>query len=283
MVTFFREVPGTAGKVYFSDKPDIGDVQNIFYPAGIHTIISLDQTAGQPIEKEAKKFGIKQYFYHIDPANPIPMATKLAQDLMALTSDPPILIHCMHGQDRTGFGIAEYMKQKEGYSPEAAEKFVETLTGFGKGINLLAKEELEEILGYRNLLRKDHTKDQNSADDIVSVMRDNLAHQAGSSNSGTVDAGVFADHLSFAPYSDPNGDSYPGFGNIRARMKLLTKLCQKTEETSTTEIPKQVMLPEVGEKSNYNGLSENYLNAPSGSPGAPNGASPTQPAGLVQM
>ena len=48
-------------------------------------------------------------------------------------------------------------------------------------------------------------------------------------------------------------------------------------------IPKQVKLPMNGEKSNYQGLSENYMNAPSGAPGAPNGASPSQPAGLVQL
>lgn len=39
----------------------------------------------------------------------------------------------------------------------------------------------------------------------------------------------------------------------------------------------------VGNRDNYNGVSDSYLNAPSGSPGAPNAAGPSEPSGTNQL
>ena len=312
MVTFFREVPGSGGRVYFSDAPQVSDVKNIFSPAGIEAIISLDHAAGETIVNECPKYRIKQYFYHINPAAPVPGATRLAKDIKNITMKTPVLIHCFHGQDRTGFGIALWLVQVTGYQPCQAIKFVEMLTGFGLGITPKAKDQLKAIVGCIE-------SDTNLALDAVEQMRDELAHGQGYAASGTVDGGTFGDHLSFAPFQDPNGDysiskdninSYENQWGVSARIKILKmikiagKKKKKTDDKNNGDfdsvpagmpgqehasagvdekLPAQILLPDNGQRGNWAGLSENFLNAPSGSPGAPNSASPSQPSGLVQM
>jgi hypothetical protein len=240
--------------IFFTKEPSESDLKIAFDVHKIRHILSLDRTVATRVAERLKLLGydklVKHTIHHISPGSPAGEGQILFDNIRQFLSDRPVLIHCLYGQDRTGFALAAWLIKEKNYNPCQAVSEVENVTGYGKGITPVAKQTLNNILGCygdeeeRELTNEEvegvvsgetNISDLASADDAVSIMRDNFGQTQGGLSSGTTDAGPIADNLQYQIYHDPNDalvmkdNDYKGIAINTAskrasRIKLLNRI-----------------------------------------------------------
>lgn len=117
--------------IYRSAQP-AGEAASSMKDLGIKSILNLRHYHPEDSE-EFKKAGIILYSYKMDAGSA--SIKDLIEALKIIQTAPkPILIHCWHGSDRTGFIIAGYRMAMQGWS---AEKAIEELRKGGYGYHEL--------------------------------------------------------------------------------------------------------------------------------------------------
>jgi protein tyrosine/serine phosphatase len=106
--------------LYRSAQPTAEGFQNIANVLGVHTVINLHDEEGD----DALATGTGLTLIHI-PTNSFRIFSKnnfkLVAALKAIASAKgPVLVHCVHGSDRTGAAIAAWRMVNQGWSNAAA-------------------------------------------------------------------------------------------------------------------------------------------------------------------
>ena len=97
---------------------------------GIKTVIRLDKPEeGANDEEQAKELGIEVVVASVPPSKwseryeyPSPEKVEKAIKAMSDESQRSVYVHCLHGQDRTGFVVGIYRVLHDHYSKEQAYK-----------------------------------------------------------------------------------------------------------------------------------------------------------------
>lgn len=175
-------------QLYRGGAPSPKDVQWLKENLDIKKIVSLDQEAGQRIDRACKLLNIKHIMLplQIDRKSLLKLLQQDLNDL--LMSDGPTFIHCHWGKDRTGLVVAMFKCKYMGMSPEAAIEEAKSY-GFGVGVDKDVVDLYEKIIKSCK-----SSKDENFAD-IVSKTRETKSDNRG----GILDE---AKPSSFAPYLD---------------------------------------------------------------------------------
>lgn len=116
-----KPVPGAEG-LYRGDRPtDFGLIEEL----GIKTILNLENEA-EAMDAEAMMAKACQIacYYELPMSEwSRPTFSQLIQALqIILHCEKPMLIHCLHGYDRTGYVIAAYRIIVQGWSVDRAYK-----------------------------------------------------------------------------------------------------------------------------------------------------------------
>ena len=115
---FFEVSPG----IYRSAQPQVDDMQDL-KELGIKTILTLsdDMAAVTAERRAARALGIV-FISHPMDGFWAPEDSHVDATLAVLkdTNNYPILVHCKHGQDRTGVIIGLHRVLAEGWQPEHA-------------------------------------------------------------------------------------------------------------------------------------------------------------------
>lgn len=110
-------------QIYRSGRPGNGDLAELKKDQGIRTVIDLEDSNQviQQEEKEAEQLGLKFVTSPMSWAIR-PKDAEVDQLLNILRDEKnlPILVHCRHGEDRTGLIIGLYRVEVQGWTPEAA-------------------------------------------------------------------------------------------------------------------------------------------------------------------
>lgn len=162
MIKRFREVIPRV--LYRGSAPSPKDVMNLKEKLGIKKIVSLDEEAGERIDRACKLLGINHVKLYIDHERKS-LYKFLAQDFRALfLEDGPTFVHCKEGKDRTGLAIALLKCRYLGEDPHQVLEEAKSL-GFGVGVPPKTVKLYEQVI-----LSCKPVKDVNSAD-IVSNER----------------------------------------------------------------------------------------------------------------
>lgn len=288
---------------------------------GIKKIVSLDQATGGKFSGYLKKHPDLKVEHVMLPLNLDKIsAERLAREIESngiLNNSPNnrVLVHCKLGRDRTGLAVALYkvIKGKTNckqaiQSDRAFENSSENLVDFYMTICEECNQRNANHEHYcKKFLEKDSTEvkedtgqpevnqdgsitvDTNKALDAAEIVRKEFHHQKNSPYHGTIQPAIDW-QLSFAPFSDPDVDRYPGIVDKRAsdnrkskrkaRVKFLMKILEdllKKEDSNESNVPVS------GEIDNYNGIPDSFLNAPSGAGGSPSAGAFVDPGGTVQI
>lgn len=237
MISNFRKV---VDGLYRGSGPTPQDVAKLKEKFGINKIVSLDQHAGDRIDRVCKMLKIKHIMVPINTQNPAKSLLNLfSYDIKKLLlDDGPTFVHCIHGSDRTGLLIAILKCKYFGKNPQEAIEEAKSL-GFGLGIPAQEDNLFEKIIKSCKPVQ-----DINSAD-IVSNEREYL----GDNRDTYLDE---SKQQSFAPYLDIIRE-YP-FDYLYqeqdeqspTRENYLRKLKLQNDPKST--------IPEVGQYDNSAGL-----------------------------
>jgi tyrosine-protein phosphatase SIW14 len=109
--------------LYRSGRITEQGLQRIQRDLGIRTIVNIDDSMphARDEKKWAEQAGIR---YESIPLSPfLPPADRRVDEILELINDPtlqPLLIHCLHGEDRTGLIIGLYRVFTEKWTPQAA-------------------------------------------------------------------------------------------------------------------------------------------------------------------
>lgn len=132
MIRRFREVNP---ELFRGSAPSVEDVIFLNKKIGIKKIVSLDEQAGNHIDRACKLLGIKHIMCPIDINKKSTLIRFLKHDLYKLfMKDGPTYTHCAEGKDRTGLAIALFRCMYDGWTCEKALEEAFKL-GFGKGVN----------------------------------------------------------------------------------------------------------------------------------------------------
>jgi len=191
---FIRVVDG----LYRGSAPSVKDVVNLNKLYGVNKIVSLDQLAGNRINKICKLLGIKHIIIPMNGAKSS-IINLLSHDIKKLLlNDGPTFVHCQEGKDRTGFIIALFKCKYMGVSLEDA--LAEAIgLGFGYGIDPLFTKL------YIGILKK-LCVDNNSADTTIVDNEREYMQDGRSSALDHADRGSFAPYMSITrqfPYDPP--------------------------------------------------------------------------------
>jgi hypothetical protein len=157
-------------ELYRGSAPSPQDVALLKENLGIKKIVSLDELAGQRIDRACKLLGIKHVMCPIDIHNVKQDLIKfLEHDLKKLFLEGgPTYVHCAQGKDRTGMAVALVQCKYLGKDPEDA---LEEAKSLGFGIDVPEKP----IELFEKLIRScKPAKDDNQAD-IVSQEREYIS------------------------------------------------------------------------------------------------------------
>jgi protein tyrosine phosphatase (PTP) superfamily phosphohydrolase (DUF442 family) len=120
--------------LYRSAAPEPKDLLHL-KRLGIKKIVSLDDSAGKKIDRAAKMLGIEHIMVPIDIGRKGSILKFLCKDLFDLLQDRgPVLIHCIHGKDRTSLVVAMFRCRYENWSCDDALKEAHKF-GFGIGLD----------------------------------------------------------------------------------------------------------------------------------------------------
>jgi protein tyrosine/serine phosphatase len=122
-----REVaPG----IYRSAQPD-AEVLRAAHEQGLRTVVVLRTGVPEHEHAAARELGLELVHVPMDGSR-IPSVEEVdrALEVVLDASRRPVLVHCAHGEERTGAVIAAYRVVAEGWDPAAAEAEALEL-GFG--------------------------------------------------------------------------------------------------------------------------------------------------------
>ncbi len=158
--------------IYRGGAPDLQDLQILKSKYGIKRVISLDESVATQIAPALKNLKIEHIIIPINPgaATVTDPVNNLMRNISALlTAKQPVYIHCLHGQDRTGFAIALFRVLHDGWKCEQALNEAKRF-GYGTGLSLSVQKLYQQLLcGLKGKV------DVADVDDIVSIMRDDLS------------------------------------------------------------------------------------------------------------
>ncbi len=187
MIKRFRKI---TDNLYRGGAPTVKDVIKLHKLFGIKKIISLDEDAGNKIDRICKLLEIEHVSLPLDGTKNS-LIRLLSNDIKKLLMEGgPTFIHCQEGKDRTGFLAALFKCKYMGVLLQDALNEARSL-GFGEGVDPKYMELLETALHKL-------CGDSNSAD-IVENQREYI--QDG--RSSALDS---ADRSSFAPHLNDMGD-----------------------------------------------------------------------------
>ncbi len=262
--------------------------QLINQPYNVRRFVSLDQEIGTLIHNfipnniEHIIFPLLEGDGSIEARN---LVSAIKQGL--LETKGATLVHCMHGEDRTGLAIALYRTIKQGWPCDRSINEAISL-GYGTGLpkNTLGQYNIE-ICRTCQVSHKHYCqniKDISNIDDIVNTMRNDFSHQQGWNSAGVIPPGTSTDYT-FAPFTDSSSEGALGNKSAsKARKSILKKIIKflDDEKELLTKDTNLISIPTSGQIDNYGGSSSG--NAPSGTPGSPNSAAFTaDPTGLIQI
>lgn len=105
------------GRIYRSGAPDDRFVRYVHERYGVSRIISLNGSAGYAATAEELGIALTRYHWSYRKLPPI---EELRSVLRALDEEGAVLVHCTHGQDRTGLVVAAHRIHRMGWTVEAA-------------------------------------------------------------------------------------------------------------------------------------------------------------------
>jgi len=138
--------------IYRSGRPTEKGLTELQAAGGIRTIINLDDSSSQDKKEAAwaKKLGINYRPFPTSSFNrPKDEAINAVLTIMNDPSQYPILVHCKHGEDRTGMVAGLYRVFTDKWEPEAAYEEMLDL-GFHPLLFNLDKY-FKDRTGYQNL------------------------------------------------------------------------------------------------------------------------------------
>lgn len=109
--------------IYRSGRPTQAGIDSLKSRYGIQTIINVEDAMSNVTQEKdwADQQGIKYYSFPLNSFSTPDDAT--VDRILAMLKDPslqPILIHCKHGEDRTGFLIGLHRVFVDGWTPKKA-------------------------------------------------------------------------------------------------------------------------------------------------------------------
>jgi protein tyrosine phosphatase (PTP) superfamily phosphohydrolase (DUF442 family) len=116
--------------IFRSAQPDPGELRAA-QERGVRTVVVLRSSVPAQERDAAARLGLELVHVPMDGSQ-MPSIEEVDRALAVLL-DPakrPVLVHCAHGEERTGAVIAAYRVVSEGWDPAAAEKEALDL-GFG--------------------------------------------------------------------------------------------------------------------------------------------------------
>ena len=308
MITMLQE---SNGKILISPAPSPGDIELLIKQYKIRFILSLDMTAYSQTAnylniiknklkktKDANFITPQQKLIFINPSSVVSGAKEVKSFLESIQQNSryyPMLIHCQAGKDRTGFACAKWLMINRGYSAENAIKLMETKYGYGSGgISPESKKALDEILGFQKTKESDpETIEDIDIDELmdISPADDSIVEISRGSTPNLINPNY---SMTQPPASNPQqsfsvlldlDSGYPNnsYEKTASRKRLTNKQRKNILKRLLNKPNTDNNNLSVGLRDNYDGLSSTQLNAPSGSPGAPNGASFSEPSGTVQF
>jgi protein tyrosine phosphatase (PTP) superfamily phosphohydrolase (DUF442 family) len=200
--------------LYRGSAPSVKDVVDLHDRFGIKRIVSLDQGAGEKIDRICKLLGINHLIIPVDATKIEPIAYLLSQDLdEVLIDNGPTFVHCLQGKDRTGMVIAMWDCKHGGASCDEAIDRAKML-GFGQGLPRKITDFYERVIRhYCGCAKKGHDlkKDEMSSDDVgYADIVDNERQWRTEWRDSYLDE---ADMKSFAPGQDIGIREYP-YSNV---------------------------------------------------------------------
>lgn len=240
-------------------------------PYNVKKFVSLDQDAGTLIHSFIPQ-NIEHIIFPLLEGNGSIEGRSLANAIKQglLETKGATLVHCMHGEDRTGLAIAMYRTIKQGWPCDRAIEEAKSM-GYGTGLstNVLNQYNIE-ICRTCQVSHKHYCQ---TLPDVAQI-----------DDMGFIPSGYAAEY-SFAPYTDSASEGALGAkSGSNARKSILKRIIKflDDEKKVLTEDTNLIALPTSGQIDNYGGSSSG--NAPSGTPGSPNSAAFTaDPSGMVQI
>lgn len=240
----FRRV---TGQIYAGGAPSLEFLSFLRNTLKVRTILSLDANVAGQIGPTVKSLGMEHLVVPVNPGDStmndhIKYLVRNVGDI--LNNRQPIYVHCLQGQDRTGFVIALYRVKRENMNCNAALNEARRF-GYGLGIS----QQVQQL--WKNILCVSQTGADVSSvvdSDIVQEMRDTF-------QMGNV-APAFNPQQSYAPQVDD-----PRVRRRSLRTMMLQDIADADDDDDDDDIPL------VGE---YNG-------------GPLRGVGPVENSGILQL
>jgi protein tyrosine phosphatase (PTP) superfamily phosphohydrolase (DUF442 family) len=125
--------------LFRSEQPGKSDIPAL-KAMDVKTVLSLRHYHKD--SKEFEKAGIRMLHYKMD-AGSVSVSNLVAVLKMIQEAPKPVLVHCLHGSDRTGFIVAGYRMVMMGWSPQQA---VEELRSGGYGYHKTLYPDIANVL-----------------------------------------------------------------------------------------------------------------------------------------
>lgn len=162
-------VPDRFSKVtkdlYRGGKPSPNDLV-MLKNLGIKKIVSLDDKSGKDIHGTCKELGFNHVIWGLGDGNDPKISALKKRIIPTLTHGGPTYVHCFHGKDRTGMGVAMFRV----YNGWDIENALAEAFEFGMGKDL-EKDVRDSYYSAVKDFAKELSDDKNSAD-VVSLMRE---------------------------------------------------------------------------------------------------------------
>jgi tyrosine-protein phosphatase SIW14 len=113
-------------ELYRAEQPEVSDLRDL-KAMGIRSVLSLRHYRSDA--KEFEQAGIATIQYKTD-AGSVSVANLIAALKLIQSAPKPVLLHCWHGSDRTGFIVAGYRVVIQGWTAAQAVEELR-LGGFG--------------------------------------------------------------------------------------------------------------------------------------------------------
>ena len=140
------------GQLYRSRQPR-GMQWSVLKRAGIRTVINLRLAGDNPADfrqeqERTAEAGVR--LVHIPIGERVPTHGTVEQFIRAVRQGPqPVLVHCEHGRNRTGYTVAAYMIVMEGWSPDQGLASIREYGGNPTG------DKLNQLMALFNELARD--------------------------------------------------------------------------------------------------------------------------------